>query len=92
MEVKAYSIVEVQVKLTGPEAERLAAIAIREGVSPADLIRRAIEAFLAQAAANEHADDTDWQALSLSAFEAEWDNPEDAIYDNWRQHYGVGAR
>ena len=30
-----------------------------------------------------------WQLMSLSAFEAEWDNPEDAIYDDWRAHYGV---
>ncbi|MGB0387349.1 MAG: hypothetical protein ACPGWR_21220 [Ardenticatenaceae bacterium] len=31
----------------------------------------------------------DWQALGISAFEADWDNPEDAIYDDWRKHYGV---
>lgn len=28
------------------------------------------------------ADQMDWQALSLTAFEKDWDNPEDAIYDN----------
>lgn len=37
-------------------------------------------------------DEIDWQALSLSTFEEDWDNEEDAIYDNWRVHYGVPAR
>lgn len=34
---------------------------------------------------------SDWMALGLAAFEKEWDNPEDAIYDNWREHYDVSA-
>ena len=37
-------------------------------------------------------EEVDWHNLSLSAFEVEWDNDEDAIYDNWRQLYGVSAR
>lgn len=37
-------------------------------------------------------EESDWQNLSLSTFEADWDNDEDAIYDNWRQLYGVPAR
>jgi hypothetical protein len=74
----------VQIKLTDPEAEWLTTIAARTGVSTADLIRRAVETYLSVVAADEQADDLDWQALSLSALEAEWDNPEDAIYDSLR--------
>ena len=37
-------------------------------------------------------DETDWQNLSLASFEAEWDNEEDAIYDNWRELYGIPTR
>lgn len=37
-------------------------------------------------------DEADWQHLGLSAFEQEWDNEEDAIYDDWRAIYGVPAR
>ena len=37
--------------------------------------------------AGEAGDEADWQHLSLSAFEADWDNPDDAIYDNWRELY-----
>ncbi len=40
----------------------------------------------------EVADEEDWQQLALSTFEKEWDNEEDAIYDNWRMHYGVPTR
>lgn len=29
----------------------------------------------------------DWQNLSLTTFAAGWDNPDDAIYNNWREHY-----
>jgi len=34
-------------------------------------------------------EESDWQKLSLTAFAADWDNPDDAIYDNWREHYDV---
>ena len=36
-------------------------------------------------------DDVAWGQLSLSAFEQDWDNDDDAIYDDWRKHYGVPA-
>ncbi|MBI4675328.1 MAG: hypothetical protein HY741_27100 [Chloroflexi bacterium] len=91
MEVKTTPVLEVQVKFSGAEAERLTALAAQEGVSADVLLHRAIEQFLALAAASE-TDRADWQALGLAAFEREWDNPEDAVYDQWREHYGVDAR
>ena len=36
--------------------------------------------------------EADWMALGLDAFQKDWDNPEDAIYDNWRELYGIPAR
>ena len=41
---------------------------------------------------DEVQDELDWQDMSLTAFEKDWDNQEDAIYDNWRDLYGVPAR
>ncbi len=38
------------------------------------------------------ATDKDWQALSLSHFQEGLDNDEDAVYDNWREHYHVPVR
>lgn len=40
---------------------------------------------------NEAADALDWMKLGLASFEADWDNPDDAVYDNWQEHYGVSA-
>ena len=37
------------------------------------------------------AEENDWRALSLDSFQQDWDNPEDAVYDNWREVYGVPA-
>lgn len=39
--------------------------------------------------ATEVDEETDWQHLSLTSFATDWDNPEDAIYDNWRELYGL---
>jgi len=35
------------------------------------------------------ASDESWRDLGMSRLELEWDNPDDAIYDNWRELYGV---
>jgi hypothetical protein len=34
----------------------------------------------------------DRQDVSLSAFEKDWDNPEDVVYDDWRDLLGVPAQ
>ncbi|MBS1250481.1 MAG: hypothetical protein MAG431_02075 [Chloroflexi bacterium] len=36
-------------------------------------------------------EETDWRNLSLTAFTSDWDNPDDAIYDNWREHYNYAS-
>lgn len=33
-----------------------------------------------------------WHSISQAALNEIWDNPEDAIYDDWRAHYGTQAR
>ena len=30
-----------------------------------------------------------WAELGMNRVEEEWDNPEDAIYDDWKTLYGV---
>jgi hypothetical protein len=34
-------------------------------------------------------EEADWIALGLESFQQDWDNADDAIYDDWREHYGV---
>lgn len=38
---------------------------------------------------SEPAEKEAWSAQGMSRLEEEWDNPRDAVYDNWRKLYGV---
>lgn len=40
----------------------------------------------------ESNEEASWSAMGLDAFQKDWDNPDDAIYDNWRELYDVPAR
>ena len=31
----------------------------------------------------------DWQKASIASFAKDWDNDEDAIYNDWRKHYHI---
>ena len=33
----------------------------------------------------------DWSQLGMSRLEEEWDNSQDAIYDDWKKLYGIQA-
>ncbi len=36
-------------------------------------------------------EEADWMALGLKSFQQDWDNADDAIYDEWREHYGIAS-
>ena len=42
--------------------------------------------------AGESDGEANWLAMSLGTFQRDWDNAEDAIYDNRRELYDVPAR
>jgi hypothetical protein len=91
LEVKVQPSVKVHITLSGQPAERLSAAAAEQGVSVTEWLQVALERLL-RAGEEEHAAMEGWQTLGLAAFEAGWDNPDDAVYDDWRQAYGVPAR
>ena len=37
----------------------------------------------------DEATDAEWRELGMQRLETEWDNPADAVYDNWKELYGV---
>ena len=37
-------------------------------------------------------DETHWSAMSLDTFQRDWDNAEDAIYDNWRELFCISGQ
>lgn len=45
-----------------------------------------------QALREAEAEERDWSAGAVTSFARDWDNTEDAIYDNWREHYHVPER
>jgi hypothetical protein len=45
-----------------------------------------------EAAREALAQEQDWSAGSEASFGKDWDNEEDAVYDNWREHYHVPER
>lgn len=52
------------------------------------LRHRRQEQVIQEVQAQEH----DWDASAVTAFARDWDNSEDAVYDNWREHYHVPER
>lgn len=36
--------------------------------------------------------DQAWRKLGMDRLESEWDNPDDAIYDDWRAIYGTSSQ
>jgi hypothetical protein len=79
---EAVETIHPQVAKVFNVAKRLTAI---ERLALAKLL---LESILAGEPDNE----ADWSAMSLDSFQRDWDNAEDAIYDNWRELYGVPAR
>ena len=39
--------------------------------------------------ADDALENIEWMRLGLRSFQQDWDNEEDAIYDDWRKHYDV---
>lgn len=56
------------------------------------LLARMLLDSLPQTRDTTRADDKDWQALGLHHFQEGLDNDDDAIYDDWREHYHVSVR
>jgi hypothetical protein len=74
---------------TSPQIEKILNAA--DQLTPTErlfIARRLLDSVLA----GEIEDDQDWRQMSLSSFEKDWDNEDDAIYDEWRTHYDVPAR
>jgi hypothetical protein len=88
MTVSFQSTIEAQVKLQGTEANKALIASAQRGLSVDQFIQLAIQRFIQETLGEEE----DWQRLSLEQFQVGLDNAEDAIYDNWREHYGIPAR
>jgi hypothetical protein len=52
-----------------------------------DFLRRKLRE--TQDITDAEAQERDWGAGAVTSFTKDWENEEDAIYDNWREHYHV---
>jgi hypothetical protein len=47
-----------------------------------------VEVEIHAAGETPEAEDEAWREFGMARMEEEWDNPEDAVYDDWRKLYG----
>lgn len=85
--------VEKHIRLPIECADRLSRLARAQKVSEDRIIERALDIlFSLTDLFNERIERKDWSFLSEESLRRIWDNEEDAVYDNWRELYGVPAR
>lgn len=66
---------------------------LRTPLSVGDLLVIMPKAFEKElAGAHDLSEQAAWLKLAESSFSRDWDNPKDAIYDNWKELYGVRDR
>jgi hypothetical protein len=85
--------VEKNIWLSPERAERLSRLARSQEVDENQIIAKALDIlFNLTELLDERAERQGWSFLSEVSLQRIWDNEKDAIYDNWRELYGVSAR
>lgn len=85
--------VEKHIRLSAECADRLSRLARAQEVSEDRIIERALDIlFSLTDLFDERIERKGWSFLSEESLRRIWDNEEDAVYDNWRELYGVTAR
>lgn len=85
--------VEKHVQLSPECAERLTRLAQAQNLSEAVIVEKALDIlFTLTDLFDENAERRGWSLLSRSSLQKIWDNDEDAVYDNWKDLYGVPTR
>jgi hypothetical protein len=84
--------IQMSVALSPDRVEQLRQFAGVRRVSQDEIIARALDLYFQTASDDSGAERAAWSNLSTEPLNRVWDNDEDAIYDNWRELYGVPAR
>ncbi|MCW5853686.1 MAG: hypothetical protein KIT87_26705 [Anaerolineae bacterium] len=87
------STVERVVRLTVPQAQRLASLAQAKQLSEDQVVSKALDIlFSLTDVLNSQAEGQGWSILSEASLARIWDNELDAAYDNWQDLYGIPTR
>jgi len=85
--------VEKRIWLSAESADRLNRLAQSQEINENQIIEKALAIlFSLTELFDERAEQQGWSFLSEASLQRIWDNEEDAIYDNWRELYGVPMR
>lgn len=82
--------IEKRVHLSDAHARHLERLAAAKGTTEDALIAKALTMLFDLSDSEDgDAERKQWSMLSLDAFARVWDNEADAVYDNWKELYGV---
>ena len=82
-------LIDKVVHLSEERIKRLGQLASASGTTEEALIEKAIDILLELSREESGLEHRAWSAASLPALQRVWDNDADAVYDNWRELYGV---
>ena len=86
-------VVEKRIRLSEERAGRLGRLAQAHQIQEDQIVEKALDILFSLADLfDESAERQGWSFLSDVALQRIWDNEEDAVYDNWRELYGVPAQ
>jgi hypothetical protein len=89
----APNVVEKHIRLSVERADRLGRLAQIHQIHEDQIIEKALDIlFSLTDLLDERTERQGWSFLSEAALQRVWDNEEDAVYDNWRELYGVPAQ
>jgi hypothetical protein len=76
--------------LTVDRTERLKRLAEARRISESEVVEKALDVYFDLADLFEPQDERrGWYRLSEGSLQHVWDNDQDAVYDNWRNLYGI---
>ena len=89
---ESIAVVEKQIHLSPQSAVRLQQLAQAKAISEEQIIEKALSIlFSLSEIFDEDTERRGWSFLSENSLARVWDNEEDAIYDNWKELYGVST-
>jgi predicted transcriptional regulator len=85
--------VEKHILLSTECADRLSRLARSQEINENQIIEKALNLlFSLTELFEERAEREGWSLLSEASLQRIWDNEEDAVYDNWKELYGISTR
>jgi hypothetical protein len=87
------NVIEKHILLSPERAYRLAGLARAKATTEDKLVEKALDIlFNVTELLDEPGERPGWSYVSEGSLRRVWNNDQDAVYDNWRELYGISAR